>query len=90
MDDISGSIDDLQYQLNNKADKDEIPTKVSQLENDLNYISEIPDYYTTEEEVKLLIQSFLTGGDFELDLSEIQDQIDKLTEMINNQQITID
>ena len=90
LDDISGSIDDLQYQLNNKADKDEIPTKVSQLENDLNYISEIPDYYTTEEEVKLLIQSFLTGGDFELDLSEIQDQIDKLTEMINNQQITID
>ena len=89
-DDISGSIDDLQYQLNNKADKDEIPTKVSQLENDLNYISEIPDYYTTEEEVKLLIQSFLTGGDFEIDLSEIQDQIDKLTEMINNQQITID
>lgn len=90
LDDISGSIDDLQYQLNNKADKDEIPTKVSQLENDLNYISEIPDYYTTEEEVKLLIQSFLTGGDFEIDLSEIQDQIGKLTEMINNQQITID
>lgn len=88
--DIDESIDNLQYQLNNKADKDEVPTKVSQLENDLNFITEIPDYYTTEEEVKLLIQSFLTGGDFDIDLSGIQNQIDKLTEMINNQQVTID
>lgn len=88
--DINESIDNLQYQLNNKADKDEIPTKVSQLENDLNYITEIPDYYTTEEEVKLLIQSFLTGGDFEVDLSGIQEQIDRLSQMIDNQQITID
>ena len=50
------SIGNLQIELDNKADKDDIPTKVSQLENDLNFLSEIPDYYTTEEEVKLLIE----------------------------------
>lgn len=55
------TISDLQIELNNKADKDDIPTKVSQLENDLNFLSEIPDYYTTEEEVKLLIKDIQSG-----------------------------
>ena len=49
------STSDIQTQLNNKADIDDIPTKVSQLQNDMNFLTEIPDYYTTEEEVKLMI-----------------------------------
>ena len=38
-------------QLNNYATKDELPTKVSQLENDNKYISEIPSEYVTETEL---------------------------------------
>ena len=77
--------------MNNKADKDEVPTKVSQLENDLNFISEIPDYYTTEEEVKLLIKELAGSGSGEdVDLSEILDKIEDLTQLINEHGITID
>lgn len=85
------SFDSIFVQLNNKADKDEIPTKVSQLENDLNFISEIPDYYTTEEEVKLLIKE-LTGIDSgeDIDLNEILDKIEDLTQLVNEHGITID
>ena len=85
------SFDSIFVQLNNKADKDEIPTKVSQLENDLNFISEIPDYYTTEEEVKLLIKELAGSGSGEdVDLSEILDKIEDLTQLINEHGITID
>ena len=86
------TIGDLQIELNNKADKDDIPTKVSQLENDLNFISEIPDYYTTEEEVKLLIKELAGSGGSSgdnPDLSDIQDQIDELTRLVNQYGITI-
>lgn len=82
----------LQTELNNKANKDDIPTKVSQLENDLNFLTEIPDYYTTEEEVKLLIEELAgsgsSGGD--TDLSDIQDQIDELTKLVNQYGLTIE
>lgn len=87
------TIGDLQIELNNKADKDDIPTKVSQLENDLNFLSEIPDYYTTEEEVKLLIEELAGSGDGSgdnPDLSDIQDQIDELTRLVNQYGITIE
>lgn len=85
------SFDSIFVQLNNKADKDEIPTKVSELENDLNFISEIPDYYTTEEEVKLLIKELAGSGSGEdVDLSEILDKIEDLTQLINEHGITID
>ena len=88
--DVSTIIDDFQYQLNNKADKEEIPTKVSQLENDMNYLTEIPDYYTTEEEVKLLIQEFATTGDFDIDLDALQDQVDKLVQITNQYGVDIE
>ena len=39
-------------ELNNKANKIDIPTKVSQLENDNRYISSIPDEYITEGELE--------------------------------------
>ena len=87
------TIGDLQIELNNKADKDDIPTKVSQLENDLNFLSEIPDYYTTEEEVKLLIEELAGSGGGSgdnPDLSDIQDQIDELTRLVNQYGITIE
>ena len=87
--DITSSIDDIYVQLGNKADKDEIPTKVSQLENDMNFISEIPDYYTTEEEVKLLIQTYVAEGDFDVDLDELQKQIKQLTNLVNAHELTL-
>lgn len=88
--DITSSIDDIYVQLGNKADKDEIPTKVSQLENDMNFISEIPDYYTTEEEVKLLIQAYVEEGDLEVDLDELKKQIEELTKLVNQYGLTIE
>lgn len=87
------TIGNLQIELDNKADKDDIPTKVSQLENDLNFLSEIPDYYTTEEEVKLLIEELAGSGGGSgdnPDLSDIQDQIDELTRLVNQYGVTIE
>lgn len=37
--------------VSGKADKSEIPTKVSQLENDSHYITDIPDEYVTKHEL---------------------------------------
>lgn len=47
--DFSGSYNDL-------ANKPTIPSKVSDLSNDSGYISSIPDNYTTQEELDLLLQ----------------------------------
>ena len=38
--------------VSNKADRSEIPTKVSQLENDSEYLSEVPEEYVTDEELE--------------------------------------
>ena len=38
-------------ELNTKADVEDIPTKVSQLENDSNYLTSIPSEYITETEL---------------------------------------
>ena len=38
-------------ELNTKADVEDIPTKVSQLENDSNYLTSIPSEYVTETEL---------------------------------------
>lgn len=38
--------------ISNKADRTEIPTRVSQLENDSGYITSIPDNLITEEELQ--------------------------------------
>ena len=45
--------------VSNKADIEDIPTKVSQLENDKHYLTTIPDNLVTEEE--LYSKGFLTG-----------------------------
>ena len=38
--------------LSNKADKEDVPTKVSQLQNDMGYLNEVPGEYLTELELK--------------------------------------
>jgi hypothetical protein len=42
-------------QLGLKANKTDIPTKVSQLQNDENYLTEVPDDYMTEIEINDLL-----------------------------------
>lgn len=63
--------------LKNKADKTEIPTKVSQLINDKGYITTIPDYYITEAE--LAIKDYLPTADYRKQILEV----------INSQDITL-
>lgn len=38
--------------VSGKADRSEIPTKVSQLENDSEYLTEVPEEYVTDEELE--------------------------------------
>ena len=44
-------------ELNNKANKSDIPTKVSQLENDSNYLTNIPNEYVTETELNDVLKN---------------------------------
>lgn len=37
--------------LSNKADREDVPTKVSQLQNDMGYLNEVPEEYLTELEL---------------------------------------
>lgn len=45
-------VDDRIPDVSGKADRSEIPTKVSQLENDSEYLSEVPEEYVTDEELE--------------------------------------
>lgn len=45
---VNGLIPDISQ----KADRSEIPTKVSQLENDSKYLTEVPDEYVTNKELE--------------------------------------
>lgn len=63
--------------LKNKADKTEIPTKVSQLINDKGYITTIPDCYITEAE--LAIKDYLPTADYRKQILEV----------INSQDVTL-
>lgn len=71
MSDENTTLEDIQIQLNNKANISDIPTKVSQLENDMNFLTEIPDHYITESEL-------------EIKLSLIQDPPTKLSQLQND------
>lgn len=51
--------------ISNLASKDEIPTKVSQLENDSNYLTSVPDNYVTDTE----LQEAISGVQFELPIA---------------------
>lgn len=51
--------------ISNLALKSEIPTKVSQLENDSNYLTSVPDNYVTDTE----LQEAISGVQFELPIA---------------------
>lgn len=51
--------------ISNLASKDEIPTKVSELENDSNFLTSIPDNYVTDTELREAI----SGVQFELPIA---------------------
>ena len=48
--------------LSNYATKDELPTKVSQLQNDSNFITRVPDEYITENELNEALANIPSGG----------------------------
>lgn len=59
-------------ELKTKANKSDIPTKVSQLQNDSNFISSIPEEYVTEQELAakgLATETFVTNKIAEASLS---------------------
>lgn len=45
-------VNNLIPDVSGKADKSEVPTKVSQLENDSKYLTEVPDEYVTNKELE--------------------------------------
>lgn len=85
-------------ELNNKAEKSEIPTKTSQLTNDSNYISSIPKEYITENELEnknyasesfvtnKIAEAQLSGGNVSVDLSGFATK-DDLNEKANKSEI---
>lgn len=55
----------LKSEISNLATKDEIPTKVSELENDSNFLTSIPEEYVTDTE----LQDAISGVQFELPIA---------------------
>ena len=55
----------LKSEISNLATKDEIPTKVSELENDSNFLTSIPEEYVTDTE----LQEAISGVQFELPIA---------------------
>ena len=55
----------LKSDISDLASKDEIPTKVSELENDSNYLISVPDEYVTETE----LNEAISGVQFELPIA---------------------
>ena len=55
----------LKADISNLATKDEIPTKVSQLENDSNFLTSVPEEYVTDTE----LQDAISGVQFELPIA---------------------
>lgn len=55
----------LKSDISNLATKDEIPTKVSELENDSNFLTSVPDNYVTDTE----LQDAISGAQFKLPIA---------------------
>ena len=55
----------LKSDISDLASKDEIPTKVSELENDSNYLTSIPEEYVTDTE----LNEAISGVQFELPIA---------------------
>lgn len=86
---INSQIQSINIDLQNCAKVKDIPTKLSQLKNDCNFITDIPSYYTTEEEVKLLIKDSISEISDE-NISEIEEQIKTLTNLVNQNVVSIE
>ena len=69
-------------QLGLKANKTELPTKVSDLVNDEGYLTEIPSEYATESEVNTIVGDALAP--FNIDLASVKANITKNTNDISN------
>lgn len=78
---------DPQSQLNdilsNKADKTEIPTKISAFENDRNYLTTIPTEYVTETELSNKGYDTIANVNSKLE-SNLNDAVDYTDEKIAN------
>ena len=48
------------------ATKEEVPTKISELENDRKYLTEIPEEYITEDELNTILKNNSNGSAFKL------------------------
>lgn len=55
----------LKSDISDLASKDEIPTKVSELENDSNFLTSVPDEYVTDTE----LQDAISGAQFKLPIA---------------------
>ena len=69
-------------QLGLKANKTELPTKVSDLVNDEGYLTEIPAEYATESEVNTIVGDALAP--FNIDLASVKANMTKNTNDISN------
>lgn len=84
-------VNDLIPDISNKADKTEIPNKVSQLDNDSGYLSSIPSEYITEselsekgyltEEVEPLFQASAAAAINQSDITSWNNKVDKVSGM---------
>ena len=70
---------DVQTALNLKADKTQIPTKTSQLTNDSNFLTSIPEEYVTESE--LTAKNYAT----KTDADNIADDLATVTQTVSQQ-----
>lgn len=87
----------LESELNAKAYKEELPTKVSQLENDAKYITKIPDEYVTEagldeyityNELKDFTNTHIIGSYVtQQELKDTIGDIDSILDEINGEEI---
>ena len=75
-------------ELSNKANKNEIPTKISQLLNDKGYLTEHQDLsnYATKSYVDSEIANAQLGGDTNIDLNELATK-DELNEKANKNDV---
>jgi hypothetical protein len=78
---------ELETILSDYTKSSEMPTKVSQLTNDKNYLTSIPSEYVTEDELtakgyatKSYVDNAINGIDVNMKLPDVVDSIDQMTD----------
>ena len=84
-----GSSDSSSIDLTSYALKSEVPTKVSQLDNDKNYLTEIPSEYITEQELAQTNSSVQKLNEKYDGLSIRYDELSSVVENLNDNEDTI-